>query len=187
MIIRRFFEEVFFDEIYKPVRELGNKRTAIDLGATAGEFSLWAYPQFEFIYAIEPVKKQFNFLKENVADFPKITVFNLALGDNNRGGHMTNGAWGGSSLSLDETPTDNEIEVQTLMTFIDKNNLETVDCLKIDIEDGEKAVFEAEDFPRVAEKVRYIIGEHVGHLSKGVLENLGFKMEEYKFGYIFKR
>jgi len=76
MIIHRWFSEVFYDEIYKPVRKLGTLKTVIDLGSTCGEFSLWVYPQAEKIFAIEPHWGAFNHLAENVsAGLPKDNSF----------------------------------------------------------------------------------------------------------------
>lgn len=187
MISSRFFKEVFFDETYRAVRDLGKKPVAIDVGATTGEFSLWASQQFETIYAIEPVIDLFNYLKENTGDFPQIKVFNLALGDKNRSGYMVDSSIGASRLLEDESVTDCLTEVQTLATFMQKNNIEFVDCLKIDIEDGEKQVFESEDFKDVAEKIGFIIGEHVPHLVSGLLKSLGFHEFENEGGHFYKR
>ena len=83
MIHGRFFNEVFVDEIYKPVRERGSVGVVLDVGSTTGEFSLWVYPQAKTIYALEPASELYPHLRENVKELPKINPFNLALSDIN--------------------------------------------------------------------------------------------------------
>src|SRR3990167_5676746 len=100
MIIHRWFSEVFYDEIYKPVRKLGTLKTVIDLGSTCGEFSLWVYPQAEKIFAIEPHWGAFNHLAENVRDFPKIIPFFLAIAGENGHPGVYNEAIGDSSIAI---------------------------------------------------------------------------------------
>ena len=175
MIVHRWFKEVFHDEIYKPVKKLGTLKTVIDLGSTTGEFSLWVYPQAEKIFAIEPHWGAFNHLAENVRDFPKIIPFFLAVAGENGHRGVYNEEIGASSIAI---PNDvgmvNVVKAQTLATFMNENNIDIVDCLKIDVESAEKEIFEAEDFKDVASRIKYIIGEdHQDALDK-ILPNLGF-------------
>lgn len=186
MINRRFFEEVFVAEIYKPVRKLGNIHTVIDLGATTGEFSLWVHQQAQIIYAIEPTKEYFKYLKENVRDFPKIKPFFLAVDETN-GTVRIYGSDGGERIVVGNSDFfRNKVTAKTLATFMKENNIEQVDVLKIDVEDRETEIFRAEDFPEVASKIKFIIGEHLTS-SGGKLEELGFRVKDYEYGIIAKR
>ena len=187
MIHKRFFQEVFVHEIYKPVRDLGQVNTVIDLGGCTGEFSLWVYPQAEHIYAIEGDKEAFESLKENLSDFPNVSVHNIALGDRNRTGHMTTGAsLGGKSLSLDETATPEDIQVKTLATFMKEEGIEHVNVLKVDIEGGEDAIFNDPEFEDVADKIDFIIGEHLGGVTERLIK-LGFNYEHHGSNVTFER
>ena len=186
MISQRFFTEIFVNEIYKPVRKLGNMNVCLDIGSCTGEFSLWVYPQAEKIYSIEANKKAFGYLKENVKDFPKITPLFLAIAGINGKVEVWGEGIGDSTIVYSQGGGVNKVKAQTLATFIQKNNIEQVDCLKIDVESAEKEIFEAKDFKDIAKKIKYIIGEHL-EPSKKVLEANGFKFETYKYGQIFKR
>lgn len=182
MINKRFFNEIFVQEIYAPAKTLGHMSTVLDVGATTGEFSLWIQHMADVIYAIEGNKELLSHLIENVFDFPHIIPFNIAIGNENRMGHMTGSSDGhphglmngGSRLSHDATPTPYDIPVYTLATLMKECNMRTIDVLKIDIEDGEKEVFEASDFKDVAPYIKMIIGEHVSHSSGITLKELGF-------------
>lgn len=186
MISGRFFAETFYDEIYKPVKKLGQINTVIDLGACTGEFSLYVYPQAEKIYAIEANKQAYGYLKENVKDFPKITPVFLAIAGKNGKREVWGEGIGGSTTVLSQGKGINGVKGQTLATFLKENNIEKVDCLKIDVESAEKEIFEAEDFPKVADKIKYIIGEHL-EPSELVLKAHGFKFKAYEHGQIAKR
>ena len=186
MISARFFEEVFYSEIYKPVKRLGNMGTVIDLGATTGEFSLWVYPQAEKIFAIEANKKAFGYLKENVKDFNKIKPLFLAIAGKNGRMEVWGESLGSSTVVYSQGSGVNRVKGQTLATFMLKNNIEQVDCLKIDVESAEKEIFEAKDFSKVADRIKYIIGEHL-EPSRLVLEAHGFEFKTYEYGQIFKR
>ena len=192
MISGRFFGEVFYKEIYKPVRELGNDLTVIDLGACTGEFSLWVYPQAKQVYAIEADKEAYDHLFENIEEFPKITSFNLAIAG--EGGKMVSvfGSGIGSKTIMDwngKGSSEQTVPALTLYAFLRNHAIEKVDCLKIDVESAEKQIYEAEDFPEAAERVKYIIGEpHNDYEAiKTVLEKNGYKVEQYQNGYIARR
>lgn len=189
MISGRFFENVFVTEIYKPVRKLGPLKTVIDLGATTGEFSLWVYPQAERIYAIEADKNAFGHLLENTKEFYKIIPIFLAIAGKNENRYISQGTIGASSIVQTGGKTGAKVPAKTLATFMNEYKIEKADCLKIDVESAEKEIFEAEDFPEVARKIKFIIGEP--HSQKNeirrALKKNGFRFKLYKYGYIARR
>lgn len=189
MISGRFFKEVFVTEIYKPVRKLGHMKTVIDLGATTGEFSLWVYPQADKIYAIEADENVFPHLLQNVQELPKIIPHYFAIAGENGIRRITLRNFGGSSIVNTEAIDIHEVKTMTLASFLDKNKIKQVDCLKIDVEGAEKEIFEAEDFPEVADRIKYIIGEPHKNFEaiKKTLNKNGFKFNPYRYGYIAKR
>ena len=183
----RFYIETFELGVYDPVKELGKVDTVIDIGALAGEFSFWMHDSANKIYAIEPFIDHYKELESNIKEFEfdKVKPFRLAISNKNRKGHMINSNRGGQMLSLDEGKQD-EVPVFTLAQFMKDQGIESVDVLKIDVEDHENLIFNAPDFPTVADKIKFIIGEHTsGH--KETLERLGFVYEVFKYGFIYKR
>ena len=177
MISARFFEEVFVTQIYKPVRDLGDLNTVIDLGACTGEFSLWVYQQAQKIYAVEADLEAYKNMEENVKDFSKIKPVYLAIGG---------GIGGGASIIHGLSENRPEVIFKTLATFMKDEKIEQVDVLKTDVESAEKEIFEAPDFGEIADKVKYILGEHLG-LATGRLEALGFEVSNFAHGVIAKR
>lgn len=190
MISKRFFEEVFVTEIYKPVRDLGIELDAvIDLGSCTGEFALWVYHQAKRVYAIEPDPHLFGQMKENVSDFKNIIPVELAISDTNDGAELyDNGNFGGKSI-VNKTRNYVEVRSRTLNTFLEENGIDNLDCLKIDIESGEKLVFESSDFPLAAPKIRFIIGEvhsDYGFIST-TLRKHGFRTDVYQYGFTARK
>ena len=189
MISRRFFEEVFVTEIYKPGRKLGSMNIIIDLGACTGEFSLWVYSQAQKIYAIEADIEAFNHLHENIKDFPRIIPIHVAIAGKNGIRSISGTIIGAKSIINIDDDSLPKVRAKTLATFLEEEKIAIVDCLKIDIESAEKEVFEAEDFPMIADKIKYIIGEPHSYYKaiKKALSQNGFKVNEYPHGYIARR
>lgn len=188
MISSRFFGEVFYDEIYKPIKKLGKLGTIIDLGACTGEFSLWVYPQAEKIYAVECNRQVYRSLKENVSDFPRIKPVFLAITGKNERKYVHDSTVGASKVSSDRDEGLNGVRGKTLATFVKENKIDQIDCLKIDIENAEKEIFEAEDILSVLPKIKYIIGEHFHDESQEkFFKNNGFSFKKYEHGFIIKR
>ena len=185
----RFFNEVFVDKIYDPVSKLGKLNTVIDLGACTGEFSYWVYDQAEKIYAIEPIKKYYRQMEDIVEQYKldKLKPFNLAIGSYNGRGFMNEDLKkGAAKLNGASEVSTRPTEVRTLATFMKENDIEFVDVLKIDIEGGELGVFSSSDFGKVADKIKFIIGEH-GSEIEDLLPKYGFTLRKYLRGFIFER
>ena len=74
----------------------------------------------------------------------------------------------------------------SLVDFFKKNRIKEVDILKIDVEGAEKEIFEADDFPLVADKIKLIIGEiHSSADSvRDTLKKNGFRIKEVGNGVI---
>ncbi len=182
----RFFKEVFETKIYDPVEFTRNK-VIVDVGALAGEFSLWMKDNAERIYAIEPDPEQYNELEENVQSFKSIKAFNFALSDHQGVETLfpSHDRRGGYSI-IDNDVAGKEVPCMTLAHFMKVNNIAEIDVLKIDIENGEDKVFNAPDFKEVASKIKVIIGEHLDGVGP-MLEGLGFTAEDYPNGRIFRR
>ena len=182
---------MFVEGVYAPVRELGKLKTVIDLGALYGEFSFYVQDMVDKIYAIEPLPPAYIELEENCDRFENITPYKFCITNENKDRYIEGLADGGAHTKFDvrktTTPTY-KVEGRTLATFMKENGIEHVDALKIDIENHEKYVFNAEDFHEVAPKIDFIIGEHLGDKNlRKLLESYGFKYEKYSHGSIYRR
>jgi FkbM family methyltransferase len=153
----RVYEQILqFDE-YKNVLELVSKykipiHTMIDAGANVGFTSMYFKSQFNDlrVIALEPSLNVFNKLKRNIT-INKLT--NIVL--------LQKGLWSKTTrLKADRTFRDGEdwsfriveaseneladIETYSISDLIEKYQLDIIDFLKMDIEGGEKAVFEGD-------------------------------------------
>lgn len=184
----RFFKELFDKDEYAAVK--GKKADIVfDIGACAGEFVAYIYPDAGKIYAFEASPKQFEELVGNIEEFnlSKVIPIPLALSGNNELQKFTVNENRGGNL-LRDNGEEETIDAQciTLAQYMKLNNIPHIDILKIDIEGGEKAVFEAEDFKDVAGKITCIIGEHLsGQIS--LLEGYGFAAKHDNGNYLFTK
>jgi len=110
----------------------------VDLGAYIGYFSLEASKKAEKVYAFEPHLTSFNILKKNIQlnNLKNVVIENKAVYDKN------------SSVNFCETPElasnsyitpdgGKTIKTVTLDSYAKKNNIKSIDVLKIDIEGSE--------------------------------------------------
>ena len=176
---QRFIYEIFIEEIYRAVCP---QLTIIDAGAYEGEFSFYCYNFAKKIYAFEPDPKPWEVLSRRHRDFElgdRIEIFNTAL-SGKTGKRIFHASGGGGSRLLGEEisdyPEKERIKVQSisLADFIKDKNIEQVDILKIDVENGENEIFRAPEFAQISNKIKTIIGEHLSGV-KGLLESLGYK------------
>lgn len=176
----RFFAEVFENDEYAPARDV-KADVVIDVGACAGEFSAYIYDKARVIFALEPYREHYNELCDNVDEFgmDKVIPINLALSDYNGDGSLVITGRGGHKLikghGSDKTET---VKVLTLAQFMKDHGIDHVDVLKIDVENGEGAIFNSQDFKEVAPHIDFIIGEHIADLQD-LFENLGYKTRSF--------
>lgn len=120
-----------------------------DVGANIGEYSLALinnFPPHTSIYAFEPSKSTFAILKNNVSHLSKIIQNNIGMSDNNSQLilYSNNPGSGLASvykrnlkhfdIELNQLET---IDLTTIDDYCSKNNIETIDLLKLDIEGHE--------------------------------------------------
>ena len=161
--------EIFKEREYKICEEIVRDATdpVVDVGAHVGLFALYtrALSSKVSIFALEPETDNFAMLNANIKDnkLTKIKTLQIALGNRTGETHLL--------VSLDShnhrvvnAPSDEFIEEKdiqplteivktfTLRDFLDKQKIEKVSLLKMDIEGGEYDVFSAclpEDFARI--------------------------------------
>ena len=179
--VERFFHDVFNGE-YTPVKN-AKADVVLDIGALAGEFSAYIYDQAKVIYALEPNNRHYEELIANIEEFElnKIKPFKLAIAGENGMGWLITKNRGGHVLGSKPTNFMNmgeEIETKTLASFMREQKIDHIDILKIDVEATEREIFEAKDFPEVAYKIDFIIGEHIRDLQS-LFEKFGFRANGY--------
>lgn len=180
----RFIYDVMEQEEYKFLFE---HLTVIDLGCNIGTFSMWIYDHCDQIHAVDLSIENIENLKKNIKDnrLDKIRPYHCAIagktgtmmaGDSTRPG---NGGW-----KLDEAGLY-EIDTYSLKDFMDRNNIERADVLKMDVEGAEYEILQAEGFP--SDRINTIIGEFHKESLKDTLESLGYEYREFNNHFIARR
>ncbi|MFQ5952774.1 MAG: FkbM family methyltransferase [Candidatus Omnitrophota bacterium] len=152
----------YINEFVKP------NMTVIDVGAHMGFYTLLfagLVGEGGRVYSIEPSKENFCHLKENIAinDIRCVKTFQFAVSD--EAGtvplyiHPTEDS--GHSLIKSEKPGSSIEEVQavTLDEFIDREDIQYVDLIKIDAEDVEDKIFKGAQKTLSSGKLPHIVCE----------------------------
>lgn len=186
----RFVKEVIEGNEYS---FLFKDLVVIDLGCNIGSFSFWIYKLSKVIYAIDMVKEYIDSLNRTISEnnLEKIKTYCIAIAGNNEPRkYIKDTLLGGGGSLIDEKGT-NLTDCITLKQFMDRQNIEYVDVLKMDIEGLEKEVLEASDFP--SDRIHTILGEvHKDErgkfrIIKDVLEKMGYRYTEPKRRHFLAR
>ena len=142
--------QVLVDGEYAPITNIPDVRVIVDAGANIGAasvFLLEAYPEATVI-AIEPDPGNFEVLQRNLTYYgPRAIALHAALWDHRtslaigRGHYRDGGAW-----TFEARPgrgDDEEVDATTVPDLLAQFGLARIDILKVDIERGERAVFQA--------------------------------------------
>lgn len=183
----RFIKEVLVDREYKPLLDKIDAikdRTdlvIIDLGCNIGTFSLSLYDYASRIYAIDVGTRNIEILnktlKENVIH--RISTHEIAIAGEAKTvqlGYDINSTLGDINIY----GTGQSVQAITLAQFIEQNHIAIIDVLKIDVECAETEIFNAVDFPSVANRIRAIVGEvHGGADIQTALHRNGFTYNQF--------
>lgn len=185
--IDRFIKEVLIDREYKPLLDMIDSirdRTdlvVIDLGCNIGTFSLSIYDYVSHIYAIDIGKRNIEIFNETLIQniFSRISTHQIAIAGEEKTvqlGYDINSTLGDINIY----GQGQSVSAITLAQFIEYNKINIIDVLKIDVEGAETEIFNAKDFPKVASKIRSIIGEiHGGSDIQTTLMGNGYKYNQY--------
>ena len=169
---------------------LSKESVIIDLGANRGHFSTEVSRDCgATCYAIEAVPRLYESIPEN----PRIRKFNLAIckADGPVSFNISSQEESGSMSALPDSMLEESITVQgmTLKSFIEANNLDQIDLLKMDIEGAEIELLKSID-DSTLRKIRQITVEFHDFLPyfnqaedivliKARLKSLGFTCIKY--------
>lgn len=174
--------EIFKLREYKVAEEkIAEAKVILDVGAHAGFFTLYCRvlnPSAE-IYALEPLSENIAAFKEhlekNNVEGVEIVEAALARATEKRKIVITED---NHNNYLDEAG-EKEAQAYSFKDFCDKNDLDKVDLLKMDIEGGEYEIIAAmdeEDFKKVG---AFILEYHEGEKNHGEIES---RLRENGFG-----
>jgi FkbM family methyltransferase len=129
------------EEYAKKNFDIKSSDTVIDIGAHIGLFTLYASQNCKNgnIYSYEPVKENFNVLKENITinNLKNVKIFNLAVSKSNSTIKlfMNNDESGHSMFS--KSSENIIVNSTSLMKIFDENNIKKCNFLKLDCEGAE--------------------------------------------------
>lgn len=136
--------EVFADEQYAIVIP-GVPKVIVDLGSNVGFSALYfalKYPGVK-VYACEPDPHTFAKLQKNIAAFPSIQAYAMAVGDADEVADFFIHPSSMSSSLIARTVGQKKISVisRTLDTFLREIGVSEIDLLKFDVEGAEFRIF----------------------------------------------
>jgi len=154
------YKEIYFDKVYADIFNKNRDIVVVDVGANIGIVTQFMRNYSKKVYAIEPASEHFEALAKN-KDFncwDNVEVFKLAIAD--RDGEMTlnknNKNRTGHSLTTNFKQGKELVETMTMNTFFTKNDINSVDFMKLDVEGAEDLILRSEGFKKVASKIRAI-------------------------------
>ena len=118
-----YIRDCYFKHLPKEIYK--NINTAVDIGANRGAFSSLMTSTAKFILSVE-AQKEFKRIIENNLQRNKYSNYSLEIGFVGSGGELAN----------------HNIQLFTIEDLLDKNNIEQVDLIKMDIEGSEFALFD---------------------------------------------
>jgi len=163
----------------------------IDAGANIGLAAVFyanKYPNSK-IFAIEPEKYNFEMLKINSNYYQNIVLYKSALSNQSNLAFSVidkgYGNWGFITEIEDIDSSQKIVDTVNSITIdeiIKENNLEYVDLLKIDIEGGERELFDS-NYENWLPKTRCLIIELHDGLKMGCSKNFFKAISKYNFSY----
>ena len=153
--------EILHDRSYRIHSQLPARPVIVDAGANIGVAALWLashYADAE-LHCFEPESRSFALLEYNLRQLPNARSERLALGAC-PGTTSLFVSETGSVHSVFETETAARVEVVAcarLGDYLERNNIERIDLLKVDVEGSEMAILQG--LGTHIERVGVIVGE----------------------------
>lgn len=163
IMLKDYYRYYYIESLQSPI--------IVDIGANVGNFTLASdiFYRDSKIYAVEPVKNTYDILKFNTKQHENISIFNMAVGDRNEVKKIYFSDDENDRASFfEENIVDKkevksvDIDVIRLGDLLEKQRLDSVDVLKIDVEGFEREVIDG--LGERIDSIRYLIIEI--HLKK---------------------
>ncbi len=158
-------------ELYKQI--LHKDSVCFDIGANIGIISMYMSCFTDAkIYAFEPIKESFGFLNNNTKlNSLNIQAINKAVGDINGELSFYFDSTRCGDAKISKNNTNIKSECTTLDKFVEENNIEKIDCIKMDVEGFETRIFEGAK--NTIEKFHpYIVSEYCPKMINENLESI---------------
>ena len=136
-------EQFILDVLFKYNRNQQIK-TFIDIGANVGSWTDYAINKFENIYLFECNEDLSNYLNDKYKNKNKVKIFKEALSDRKGVSEffipIQNGNIQEARASTIRPQNESYIKQEISLNLLDDYEIESVDCIKIDVEGAELAV-----------------------------------------------
>ena len=130
--------EILHEQQYRLTSRLPAQSTIVDLGANIGASVIWflsLYPD-AVIHTFEPAQDNLRFLEANIEGLNNVILERAAVGDVSGDAILHHGEFGGMhSLLIDGD--GEKVPIYSLADYMDKNEIDRIDLLKLDIEGSE--------------------------------------------------
>ena len=130
------------DETLRLDYDLNDKSVVFDVGGYKGEFAGDIFCKYNAsIYVFEPLQSFFQIIKNKFVNNQKVKVYNFGLAgkDDQMQISLSDNA---SSVFLQSDDSET-IQLKSIVNFIQENEIQSVDLIKINIEGGEYELLEA--------------------------------------------
>ena len=181
------WKEIYFEGLYLDTFSQRNDMVVIDYGANSGLVTKYMRPYCKKIYAVEPSSEHFEALKKNKEFncWDNVAIFNEAVAEVDGELHLSKLSANLTCNSIGNNYGDKGETVKTrrMDTFFEKNGIDEVDFIKMDIENYEDVVLRSDGFLKVVPKIKSIMLEfHNANWPKLVdhMIKLGFQARRYE-------
>lgn len=159
LYISHIYKEIYSEKVYADVFNQ-NYDTIIDVGANIGIVTEYMRDYAKKVYSIEPASEHFEALQKNKKfyNWDNVEIFKVAIAD--RDGEMKLSKCNENrtmhSLVTDFKQDSELVKTMAMDTFFKKNNIETVDFIKFDVEGAEDLILRSEGFKKVVSRIKAI-------------------------------
>lgn len=183
----KVFHQIFLGGNDDYLNIIDNVHVIVDGGANIGLNAIKfknRFPQARII-CIEPDTENFETLKKNIAPYENMVIENCALWSKDTLLSISDkfgmGKW---AMTVEEDNLNGNVKGQSIRTLMDRNNIQQIDILKLDIETSEKNLFSS-NYSDWLLHTRVIIIELHDHMLPGCAKaffeaiNATFKNYDY--------
>lgn len=163
--IPEIIDETYIKSIYKPFVTGKKLPVIVDFGANQGITSYYFSQYADKLYSVEPAKEHLQTLSEMITR-NKITNMTLCpYAISNQNGETKfykndNPTMFSLEATVNKKDDYEEVETVTIESFMQREKIDTIDLLKMDLEGSESQVITSEEFKRVCSRIKVIVGEY---------------------------